>query len=316
MSLTAWALTTGEAGMRTQARGLARASVDVVVEKVLSGPATWPWSPFPLAPDLRPPWPDVVVSCGRRSVAAALAVRRLSGGRTLAVHVQDPRRRAGAFDLVVAMAHDRIAAGERVIKTPTALHDLTAGALAKAGRAWEGRFAPLGRPLTGVVLGGDLRGRAFTLRDGARLLDGLRRLRAGAGGALAITPSRRTPLAVRAQFAAAFAADPGVFLWNLEGDNPYRAILALSDRLVVTSDSVSMVSEALATPNPVEVFDLGFARHVGFIQGLVDRGLIRRFEGDPAPPATAGPFNATEEAARAVRRLLQARAQALTGVVG
>ena len=62
----------------------------------------------------------------------------------------------------------------------------------------------------------------------------------------------------------------------------------------------------------MEVFDLGFPRHVGFVQRLVDQGLIRRFAGDPEPPRTTGPINATNQAARAVRALLQAR----TGVVG
>jgi len=80
----------------------------------------------------------------------------------------------------------------------------------------------------------------------------------------------------------------------------------------VTSDSVSMVSEALATPHPVEVLDLGFSRHASFIQELVDRRLVRRFEGDPTPPATTGPVNATLEAAQAVQALIQAR----TGVSG
>ena len=113
-------------------------------------------------------------------------------------------------------------------------------------------------------------------------------------------------------FSKAFAGDRRVFLWDRTGENPYLAILALSERLVVTSDSVSMVSEALATPHPVEVFDLGFPRHIGFIQDLVERALVRRFDGDPLPPATTGPVNATLEAAAVVRVLLQER----TGVSG
>jgi hypothetical protein len=307
MTLTAWAVTTGEMGMRTQARGLAQAVADQVVEK------TVPRGLLARASSrLAPPWPDIIVSCGRRSVGHALAARKASGGRTLAVHVQDPRPRAGEFDLIVAMEHDAIPAGPRVIKVATALHDLTGENLAEAAAAWWSRLAPLGRPLTGVIIGGDLKGRPFTLDDGARLLAGLRRLKAGTGGALAITPSRRTPTGVISLLARAFAGDPRVLLWDLAGDNPYRAILASADRLVVTSDSVSMVSEALATPHPVEILDLGFARHVGFIQDLVDRQLVRRFAGDPTPPVTAGPVNATLEAAAAVRALLQAR----TGVSG
>jgi hypothetical protein len=312
MTLTAWALTTGETGMRTQARGLAQAVADVVIEKTLSKSFPWPWTRGPAADALAPPWPDILISCGRRSAMASIRVRKASRGRTLTVHVQDPRTRTDAFDLVIAMGHDKIAAGGNVIKVFTALHDLTAGSLEVAGEDWADRFASLGRPLVGVVIGGDLRGRPFTIADGRRLVSGLERLRAGSGAGLAITPSRRTPLPVRALVAQAFANDPSVFVWDLEEPNPYRAILALSDRLVVTSDSVSMVSEAIAAPPPVEVFDLGFARHVNFVQGLVDKGLVRRFDGDPTPPRTMGPVDATQEAAQAVRTLLQAR----TGVVG
>ncbi len=35
--ITAWAITTGETGMRTQARGLAAAVADIVVEKTVRG---------------------------------------------------------------------------------------------------------------------------------------------------------------------------------------------------------------------------------------------------------------------------------------
>jgi hypothetical protein len=307
MTLTAWALTTGETGMRTQARGLAQAIADRVEEKtvVRTWLSAWPHR-------MAAPWPDIIVSCGRRAARYALRARQASGGRLLAIHVQDPRWRAGDFDLVIAMEHDAIAPGPNVIKVATALHDLTPANLAAAAAAWTERLAPLGRPLVGVMIGGDLRGRRFSLDDGRRLLAGLRRLQTDAGAALAITPSRRTPDAVIQLFRHAFADNPRVLLWDRASENPYRPILALADRLIVTSDSVSMISEALATPHPVEVFDLGFARHVGFVQGLVDRRLMRRFEGDPSPPVTTGPINATLEAAAAVRALLQAR----TGVFG
>jgi mitochondrial fission protein ELM1 len=306
MTITAWAVTTGETGMRTQARGLAEALADEVTEIEVG--RVWPWRRTLLSS----PWPDIMVSCGRRSARWALSAKRKSGRSILAVHVQDPRRDADAFDFVVAMDHDAIVPSARVLKVATALHDLTPAKLDAAAAAWRERLAPLGRPLTGVAIGGSLRGREFTTADGARLIEGLRRVKDGTGGALAITPSRRTPAAVLDQLTAAFGGDPRVFLWDLTGDNPYRAILAAADRLVVTSDSVSMVSEALAAPHPVEVLDLGFGRHAGFIQNLVDRRLIRRFEGDPTPPATTGPVNATLEAAAAVKALYPIR----TGVSG
>jgi len=303
--------------MRTQARGLARAVAGTVIEKTVGLRAPWAWLPRRLVPSplarldpakdaLAPPWPDLIVTCGRRSAILSLAARAASGGRALSVHIQDPRLPPGTFDLIVAMEHDPIEAGPRVLKAATAMHDLTSESLAAAAEAWRDRFAPLGRPLAGVIIGGSTRRRAFTLEDGQRLVRALKRLRDEAGAGLAITPSRRTPPDIQALLRQAFGADPRVFLWDLEGDNPYRGILALADRLVVTGDSVSMVSEALATPHPVEVFDLAAGRQELFLQSLIARGLVRRFEGDPTAPVAAGPVNATTQAAEVVRRLIQA----------
>jgi mitochondrial fission protein ELM1 len=298
--------------MRTQARGLAAAIADRVEEKIT--PALPAWSPERLG-WLRPrpfggfasPWPDVLIACGRRSIPYALEARRLSGGRVFLVYVQDPRGGAARFDAVVAMAHDRVATGPRVIKVATALHDLTPAILAEASTPWRDRFAALGPAFAGVVVGGDLKGRPFSEDDALRLIAGLARMRAGSPLGLAITPSRRTPAAVRDVLARTYRDDPAVFLWDLEGDNPYRAILGLADRLIVTGDSVSMISEAVSTPRSVDVLDLGFPRHAGFLQRLVDSGRVRRFTGDPEYPREADPVNATEDAARMVRRLLAER---------
>lgn len=296
--------------MRTQARGLARAVAAQVVEK-----ETPPRSDFaaqllalagqPRMNGLEPPWPDLLVTCGRRTVSYALRIRRLSGGRTRLVHVQDPRGKREAFDLIVAMGHDRVEAGGKVIKVETALHDLTPEILARAAAEWRPRLSGLGARVAGVIVGGSLRGRAFTREDGARLIAGLNRMREGPPLGLAITPSRRTPAAVRGQLAEAFAGDPSVFLWDLEGANPYRGILGLADRLVVTGDSVSMISEAISTRATVDVMDLGFPRHAGFLRRLVESGRVRRFVGDPEAPASAEPVNATNEAADAVLNLFR-----------
>src|SRR6185312_5004866 len=127
-----------------------------------------------------------------------------------------------------------------------------------------------------------------------------------AEGGLAITPSRRTPDEVKAVLTEAFAGDPGVFLWDETGDNPYRGILALSDRLVATGDSVSMVSEAVATGRPAAVFDLGGGqRHQRFIRNLVERKIVSLADGGPFVAGTG--LNSTPEATAALRRLIEAK---------
>jgi mitochondrial fission protein ELM1 len=134
------------------------------------------------------------------------------------------------------------------------------------------------------------------------------RLRGEFGTSLAITTSRRTPASTRALIAKTFEADGRVSVWDLTGDNPYRGILALADGFVVTTDSVSMVSEAVATGRPVSVFDLDFPRHRSFVQTLVDQGLVVRFDGSPpAQTAASRESDSMILVANRVRDLVQAR---------
>ena len=316
--LTCWWITTGEAGFRTQARGLAEAVVPGAVEKTVGLKAPWSMLPAsrltlrgldPARDRLEPPWPDLVVSCGRKAGKTALAVKAASGGRTLVVHVQHPLAELDRFDLVIPMRHDGAPEAANVVPIDLALHDVTPEVLAEAAEAWRNRFAGLPRPLTGVLLGGSTRRHPFTLEQGQALAGRLKTLRAQGG--LAITPSRRTPDEVKAVLREAFAGDEGVYLWDEAGDNPYRGILALSDRLVATGDSVSMVSEAVATGHPVAVFDLasknggGGKRHQRFIRNLVERKIVSLLDGSPFVAGTG--LNSTPEAVAALRRLIEPR---------
>ncbi len=314
-----WFITTGQAGFRTQARGLASALSDSPRELVvglraplslLPGALAAPMALAAQAPDadrLAPPWPDVLVSCGRRTTALSIAVRRASRGATFTVHVQNPLTDLAAFDLVAPMAHDHVS-GPNVLTVRTALHDVTPARLAEAAEAWRDRLTEPGRPLIGVLLGGSSRAAPFEAAEASALAAQLAELKRQTGARLAITPSRRTPLEARAALEAAFAGDPDALVWDMAGDNPYRGILALSDRLIVSGDSVSMISEALSTPNPVEVIGLGGGRRHGeFLRGLIADGLARPFAGDPQPGPAHAPLDATATVAQAVRDALQRR---------
>lgn len=310
--VSCWWITTGQAGFRTQARGLAEAVAgEGAVEKTIGLNAPWALLPpsrlMLLGLDktkdrLTPPWPDLVISCGRKAGKVALAVKAASGGRTLAVHVQHPLADIAKFDLVIPMRHDGAPDAANVMPIDLALHDLTPALLEGAREGWRERFAALPRPLTGVLLGGATQKKPFTVEQARELVGRLKALRAQGG--LAITPSRRTPDEVKTVVRDAFAGDDGVFLWDEAGDNPYRGILALSDRIVATGDSVSMVSEAVATGAPVAVFDLGGggARHKRFLENLVARGVVSRADGSPFVAGSG--LNETPRAIEAVRRLL------------
>src|SRR3546814_20453175 len=72
------------------------------------------------------------------------------------------------------------------------------------------------------------------------------------GWGLMITPSRRTGRRNEEILRRALAGLPAE-IWDGAGENPYFGSLALADHVVVTGDSVNMVSEAASTGKPVHV---------------------------------------------------------------
>ena len=121
---------------------------------------------------------------------------------------------------------------------------------------------------------------------------------------LAVTASRRTGAANLERIQRSLHDCPADF-WNGDGDNPYFGMLGLADFIVVTGDSVNMVSEAFATGKPVYVFQLdgGSRKFDRFHTALETRGITRPFDGRLEewrydPPDDMG------KAAAAVRKLL------------
>lgn len=313
--LRVWYLTTGDAGTRQQARGLAMALSPHAEERLVRVSRIWALAPpafVGLAPPavtsvagrLEPPWPDVLVTCGRRSALVAMAIRRRNAAPMICVHIQPPAH-PKAFDLVVAMPHDGME-GANVLCVDTALHAIGPAvlAVAKSDDPW---FAGLPRPWTGVLLGGATKRRPFAGEDVTRLGDQLDALRDRIGGSLLVTPSRRTPAAMVAALGARYLADRTVRIWDGGPPNPYLGILAQADRLVVTSDSVSMISEALAATAPVSIFRLPAGRrHNHFIDALLAERLVTPLDGF-ATPSPRPPLNATPVVAATVRRLIAER---------
>ncbi len=318
MSDVCWVLTTGEAGMRSQALGLAEAVGLPIEEKRIVVRRPWALLPGGLLPmplsaldssgdRLDPPWPRLIVGCGRRSIGPALAVKRSSGGRTLAAYVQNPEFGRPRFDLVAALPHDRVR-GTNVVAVPTALHRVTQQRLAEERERWRGQFCTDQAPLVGVLVGGD--NGSYRLSEAVvdRLINVLRKAHREHGMRAGITPSRRTSETAKRAIREALAAEPFGTLWDESGDNPYYGILALADRLIVTAESISMVSEALATGRPVHALPLEGrgVRHEAFLERVVADGLVSSIEGDDLDWSFAGgpPIYPTVGPAQRLRAML------------
>ena len=96
-----WVVTDGSAGMEIQCIGLAEAmGLEFEVKRIVTT-KPWRWLPpkFWLNPLktldksgdlLNPPWPDVLITCGRQSIPLSLAIKKANGDKTFTIHIQTP----------------------------------------------------------------------------------------------------------------------------------------------------------------------------------------------------------------------------------
>lgn len=308
-----WAITDTAAGNQRQALALAERLDMPVRHMVLEPRAPWSWFAPRAFPGGRlalpvgqramfaPPWPRVAIGCGRAAALFTRLLRPLSEGTCYTVQVLDPRLDPSLWDTVIAPRHDGLS-GANVL-TPL-------GSLNPVDDAWlddarEG-FSELGDlpgPRVGVLLGGPRKGIALDADYAEALAERLLEDQRRCGGSVLLTTSRRTPPALLTILRHALRDTPGRY-WGgpQDGPNPYPGILAWADRLVVTPDSVNMLSEACAVGCPVGTLVTTALppRIERFHRALRDAGLL----GDIAP--TGGRHAPLRETAQ-IAQLLASR---------
>lgn len=286
---------------------------------------------------LEPPWPDLIISAGRRSEPVARWVQARAGGRQhlKLVHVGRPWAPTDVFDLIVSTPQYALPTRANILHNEAPMHRIGSGLLAQAGARWQPRLEALARPWTAVLLGGHVGPYTFDRATAERLVVQLSAMMAEVGGSLLISTSSRTPTAVIDLIEQRLTVPRMLYRWRPDDpDNPYVGFLALADRIVVTSDSMSMLIEAVATGKPVFIFDLagdetGERRRVPTRRRLIfelgrllgptqlhrDVGAIHRAQVDAGravwlgQPRTAhkppSPLGDTARAAARVRRLFR-----------
>jgi uncharacterized protein len=286
-----WIVSDGAAGNEKQALALAsglglRPSVLRIGLK-----APWRWlapryAPVPGAaaflPRLPEPFPDIAIGAGRIGAVALLSLKKLSREATRTVQILDPRVDPARFDLVIAPRHDRLA-GPNVITIDGALHTIDADWLARA-RAYGPQPGAPASPRSLLLIGGPRRGVPLDAGLLASAISTLADWQTRQGGSLVVIGSRRTPPAWRTAVRTALPAGASCWFTEADGPNPYAAALAWADCLIVSADSVNMLSEALGTGQPVYLLAGGPARgKLGrFHEALIASGRVRPLKAGPA----------------------------------
>lgn len=203
------------------------------------------------------PWPDLIVTIGRRPSMAALWVRAQSGGRTKLVIIGRPRRFADRFDLILSPCQYRVPSLPNLMRLELPLLRPDPAALDRARVSWADRLQALPRPLIAVLIGGPTRPHRFDASVAASLLRRCESLRQRTGGTLYLSTSRRTPAEVVAELQTRLPAGALLYRWgDPDSENPYLGLLALADLFVVTGDSISMMVEVVRNRGSLAIYSL------------------------------------------------------------
>ncbi len=208
--------------------------------------------------ELSPPWPDVVISAGLRNEAVARWIAKHADRPVRLVYLGRTWAGLAHFDLVVTTPQYRLQDHPSVLQNSTTMHRVTEQRLTEAAAIWSPRLLGLPAPHIAVVVGGS--SGPYTLGRGVadRLGREASEMANSCGGSLLVTTSARTSHAATEALSRAISAPVEFYKWKPNAvENPYLGFLAVADAIIVTGDSIAMLTDACATRKPVYIFDLG-----------------------------------------------------------
>jgi hypothetical protein len=311
-----WIVTDGVIGLENQALGLAERLPLTAQKFRVSFRPPWQFlAPHSLgdafahlsdkSDRFAPPWPRLLIGCGRHSIPVSRAVKRASGGRTFTVHCEHPHAPTRWFDAVIAPTHDQLA-GPNVLSILGSPNRITPERLAQARTEFAPLFSSLRAPRVAVLIGGDSKTHGkLTALGSEEVVSAIESLAREHG--LMVSTSRRTPAGLAKALRQALAGT-GAYVWGGNGANPYFGMLAWADAFLVTGDSVNMICEAASTGKPVHVLALpgGRERSRIFHDLLRRRHIARPFAGR-IEQWSYTPLDETARAAAYLRQTLESR---------
>ncbi len=254
--------------------------------------------------EIQAPWPDIVISAGRRTAPVAQAIKRLSKDQTKLVQLMWPGTGSEAkFDLLCVPNHDVAPHSDQIFRMTGAPNGLQPHDPQSDASAGKNPWGELPAPRIALLCGGSTKNRRFTQNMGADLGQKANGLAAGAGGSLLVTTSRRTGDAAETLLKE-LDVPSHIHQWNDGGDNPYRQYLDVADAIIVTGDSMSMCSEACSTGKPVYIFapqELITEKHNRLHQELFNLGCARPMT-EHFETWHYKPLNAAEQIAEEIQR--------------
>ena len=285
LELKALLLTQGMHGMVSQVEGLAKALGLSYKHQTIELKSFWNYIPPKISPitenlvknkfvcDCK-----IIISCGRKSVIPSISLKKRLGNQIFNIHIQDPKVSFEHFDLIVSPEHDNLK-GENIINTIGAIHYLNKKEINENSK-YLGIEKDKRRELVAFIIGGPNKYYNYSEKQIHVLFNKVKTLFTPDKFKIIVIPSYRTPENILKIAFNTFSINHHV-VKNID-KKAYLSALAISNYIVVTCDSTSMISEAAMTGKPVYIAMMKSFKPTGrfkkFYSQLKDLGITRELE--------------------------------------
>ena len=200
----------------------------------------------------------VILTCGARMAGISIGLKRIfkkKFNNLFNIHIQNPKLLIHNFDLLVIPEHDNIS-GDNIILSRGSLHEVNERSLKKFHEKISSKKLKEFKNHIVVLVGGSTKNQVITENRANDFIHEIKRIHKLFECKVVVLPSRRTP-----DFIISKLKDIGVDDFEMveslnEFENPYPGIIFNSKLILVTTDSINMLSEATNSGKPVVVFDL------------------------------------------------------------
>ena len=253
-------LTQGMHGMISQVEGLAKALDIDFTHQTVELNDFWKMIPPKLTPISQSVYKkidqhefDVIISCGRKSVIPSIHLKNNSKKKVINIHIQDPKVDFNHINLIVAPEHDAVK-GQNVISTKGAIHYLTDQEIIKNKDYLNSFIKKDQRKICSLILGGPTKYYDYSSKNIKNIFSILNDLLRKNDFQLIVIPSMRTPKN-SIDLAKEYFGENHTII-NSVDKKAYLSALSISQNIVVTCDSSSMISEAALTGKPIYVANI------------------------------------------------------------
>ena len=249
-------LTEGMHGMISQVEGLAKAlDLDFMHEKIelnnfwkLFPPKVTPVQGFVFKNKINSQF-DVVISCGRKSVIPSIYLKKKFKNKIINIHIQEPKVSLNNFDYVVVPEHDDLK-GKNVLTSKGSIHHLTNNELKENKNYLKDKINNQ-KKIVSLIIGGPTKHYDYNSNVIENIFKKIENNFLKANYQLIVIPSMRTPKNI-IEKAKSFFDDNQVIIADVD-KKAYLSALKISNHIIVTCDSTSMISEAAITGKPIYI---------------------------------------------------------------